>query len=181
MNHNPINSNLSQIPHTPYALQPLIRLGIFNMSDIEIRADKALPLRLPKGFRGTLFTGPTGMISARDYDIFVYTTSLVMAEYKENKQKAAFNFHIKTPDILEFCGRNNSYQEANDIESSFQRLAENKFAIEYVIRKERYKWEADGVITKYEVTERNKCGTPASIHIQVSKWVHDLILKSRGE
>src|SRR5690554_3922013 len=102
MKRKPNNSTSSKTPNTPYALQPLIRLGVFNISESDIRADKALPLRLPKGFRGTLFTGPTGMISARDYDIFVYTTSLVMAEYKENKQKAAFNFHIKTPDILEF-------------------------------------------------------------------------------
>src|SRR5690606_7241034 len=136
---------------------------------------------LPKGFKGTLFKETKGMISARDYDLFVYTNSLVMKEYKEKRQKAGYIFHIKIPDILEFCERSNCYHEANDIENSFKRLVENKFAIEYIIRQEKHKWEAEGIITKYEVTERNKCGTPTSINIQVSKWVHDLILKSRGK
>lgn len=173
------------IPLAPLVrgLQPLMRIGIYGLSENPGRHGETIDYILPKSGNATVTVGAAGLPTVFDFDFVILLASQMTYLTKHGAQKPQRVLDMYVSEMLRYCLRRNSNREAAQLEYSLQRLKETTINASYPLKSASAptQWKAEGFISDFEVLLRNQAGQPEIVRIYVPDWMYDWIVLSRGK
>lgn len=161
-------------------------LAIFRLSKTQKRPGEILRYEIPFGYV-EISSGPHGMASIWDYDIFIMMVShLTEATNLYKKGKASKPSRIFTPaasDILNFCQKGDGSRQYHDLEAALSRLQGTVIKIVHEIPSDGVSTireaESEGLIGYFRVISRTKTGYVKQIEIEAPNWLYQEITQGK--
>lgn len=161
-------------------------LAIFRLSKTQKRPGEILRYEIPFGYV-EISSGPHGMASIWDYDIFIMMVShLNEATNLYKKGQSSKPSRIFTPaasDILNFCQKGDGSRQYHDLEAALSRLQGTVIKIVHETPSDGVSTireaESEGLIGYFRVISRTKTGYVKQIEIEAPNWLYHEITKGK--